>query len=263
VKGIRLLLLLTLHSSLFTVVLGCRVSLSPVKNRIGVGVESYVIFDAAGENGEGDLYAGSASGGKAFRVTFSRVHESSPALSPDGVMLAFIRGPHAADSAGHRVWIMNLLNGSEREMPEMGEGAYPQRVGWALDGSSLLVRTSQGDFRLAPPPGDPNPQPVAAALQPGADTLLGVPLGLPVAGLARECAEGVCALTPGGETVLAEGGRTPFRWGRDSVAYFRGASIEIRPLGGGTTRHLRWADMPLNPRTASQFPGTIQAGEIR
>jgi hypothetical protein len=246
--------------SLVTLVLGCRVSLSPVKNRVGVGVESYVVFDADGENGEGDLYVGSASGGKAFRVTFSRVHESSPALSPDGIMLAFIRGPHAADSAGHRIWVMNLLNGSEREVPELGPGAYPQRLGWSLDGSALLVRTAKGDFRIAPPPADPAPRAVPSAEQSLADTLLGVPLGSPVQAVADECAEGVCARTASGSQVLGQGGRAPFRWGSDSVGYFSGNEIEVRPLGGGSTRHLRWGESPADMRTATHFAGLPAAG---
>jgi hypothetical protein len=255
VRSLRGLVLLTTYSSLLTVI-GCRVSLSPVKNRVGVGVESYVVFDADGENGEGDLYAGSASGGKAFRVTFTRVHESSPALSPDGIMLAFIRGPHAGDSAGHRVWVMNLLNGAERETPELGEGGFPQRLGWSADGRTIFVRTSRGDYRFSAPPVAPEPKLVDAVSQPAADTALGVPLGTPIMGLAQPCDSGVCAITRGGSQVLSPTGRDVLRWGTDSVGFWSGNAIQVRPLGGGTTRELRWTGTPSNPRTATQFPGT-------
>ena len=234
---------------------GCRVSLSPLKNRVGVGVESYVVFDANGENGEGDLYAGSASGGRAFRVTFSRVHESSPALSPDGIMLAFIRGSHAADSAGHRVWVMNLLNGAEREVPALAGDAYPQRLGWSLDGTRLFVRTSRGDFQVAAPPADPETHPVEPAAKATADTMLAVPLGSPVVAVAADCDSGICVFTPAGSQLLTGEGRDPFRWGSDSVGYFNGNGIEVRPLGGGTTRELRWSQVPADLRTATQFPG--------
>ena len=237
-------------------VLGCRVSLSPVKNRVGVGVESYVVFDADGEDGEGDLYVGSASGGKAFRVTFTRVHESSPALSPDGLMLAFIRGPHAADSAGHRIWVMNLVNGAEREVAELGEGFHPQRLAWSLDGTILFVGTGRGNFQIPAPPSPLQPRAVDPSSGSIADTALSVPLGNPVIAVAEPCGGGICARTRVGSQMLSPSGRAPFRWGADSVAYFNGDAIEVRPLGGGTTRQVRWSGSPANPRTATQFPGS-------
>ena len=232
-------------------------SLSPVKNRVDVGVESYVAFDGDGEDGEGDLYIGSASGGQAFRITFTRVHESSPALSPDGTMLAFVRGSHAADSSDHRIWIMNLLNGAEREVPELAKGAFPQKLGWSLDGTALFVRTSRGAFRVSPPPSNPDPKPVETEAAATADTVLDVPLGAPIAAVARDCDSGVCAFTPSGSTVLSRTGRAPFRWGADSVGYFEGELIEVRPLRGGSTRQLRWGGLPTNIRGASQFPGVV------
>jgi hypothetical protein len=234
-------------------------SMSPVKNRVGVGVESYVVFDAAGENGEGDLYVGSASGGRVFRVTFSRVHESSPALSPNGLMLAFIRGPHASDSTSHRVWIMNLVNGAEREVPTLGTNAFPRRLAWSLDGSTLYVRTGVGDFQVPGPPADLIPQPVARTEQASADTVLAVPLGSPVLAMAEACDSGVCARTASGTQVLSLTGRSPFRWGTDSVGYLSGTEIEVRPLGGGTTRQLRWVGIPSNVKTATHFPGAAVA----
>ena len=258
------LALVTCHLSLVTLV-GCRVSLSPVKNRVGVGVESYVFFDADGEDGQGDLYVGSASGGKVFRATFTRVHESSPALSPNGIMLAFIRGSHAADSAGHRVWVMNLMNGAEREVPEPGAGAFPQRLAWSLDGTTLYVRTSRGDFQTAAPPADPRLVAVDRASQAAADTALRVPLGLPVIAIAEPCDSGggICARTPSGAQRLSPVGRDAFRWGADSVGYFIGNGIEVRPLGGGSTRQLRWTGIPSPPRTATQFPGLAPADQNR
>jgi hypothetical protein len=257
----RLLCFVTCHLLLVTSLLGCRVSLSPVKNRVAVGSESYVVFDADGENGEGDLYLGSASGGKIFRVTFTRVHESSPALSPDGIMLAFIRGSHATDSAGHRVWVMNLLNGAERETPELGEGGFPQRLGWSADGRTIFVKTSRGDYRISAPPSAPEPKSIDPALEPVADTMLGVPLGTPIMALAQPCDSGLCAMTGAGSQLLTATGRDPLRWGTDSVGYWAGAAIQVRPLGGGTTREVRWSGVPSNPRTATHFPGL--QGEAR
>ena len=249
--------LVTCYLSL-VIVVGCRVSLSPVKNRVDVGVESYVVFDAEGEDGQGDLYAGSASGGSVVRVTFTRVHESSPALSPDGVMLAFIRGARAGDSASHRIWIMNLLNGAERDVGELGEGAYPQKLGWSLDGTALFAATSRGILRISPPPADPDPGAVEPGSIPAADTALGVPLGFPVMAVARACDSGICAFTPSGSQVVTPMGRAPFRWGADSMGYFVGDAVLVRPLGGGTTREVRWSGLPSSVHGASQFPGVAR-----
>ena len=232
-------------------------SLSPLGNRLEVGAESYVVFEAAGEDGQGDLYASPASGGPIFPVTFSRAHETAPALSPDGTTLAFVRAPREADSAGYRVWIMNLLNGAERELPVSPVGA-PRRVAWSRDGQRLFVRTSGGDLVAPAPPASPDLQPAIGALQAAADSTFQVVLGDPPFAIVTRCTDGVglCVSPDSGDAqVLAPGGRDPFLWGTDSVGYFVGNEIEIRPLGGGTTRRVIWANVPVAPRTATYFPG--------
>jgi hypothetical protein len=232
-------------------------SLSPLGNRLQVGSESYVVFEAVGEGGQGDLYATPAGGGPSFPVTFSRVHETAPALSPDGTMLAYIRAPLEADSAGYRVWIMNLLNGAERELPESPGGA-PRRVAWSRDGQRVFVRTSGGDLVASAPPASPSQEAVTGALQAVADSALEVVLGDPPFAIVTSCAgaAGLCVPSDSGAPqVLDAGGRDPFVWGPDSVGYFVGNDIEIRPLGGGATRRLNWARSPDRPKTATQFPG--------
>ena len=242
--------------------LACRVSLSPVKNRINIGVESYVVFDAEGEEGKGDLFAVPASGGKVFQLTFSRVHESAPMLSPNGIMLAFIRGPRPEDTTGRRVWVLNLLNGAEREIPPVPD-AYPERVAWAADGSALYIRTRRGDFRAAAPPAESRVAPIELEGRATADTALSVPLGDPVAGIAQPCDSGggLCVFTRGGSQLLAATGRDPFRWGSDSVGYLSAEGLQVRPLGGGSTRALRWSGVPPGVRTATYFPGLTATAE--
>ncbi len=235
-------------------------SLSPLKNRVEIGVESYLVFDADGEGGEGDLYAGSASGGSVYRITFSRAHESSPALSPDGAMLAFIRGGTSEDSSSHRIWVMNLLNGAERELPALGDGIHPERLGWSADGRTLYVRTSAGNYFTPAPPAKPDLKPATAGQGSGADTALSVMLGEPPQATVIRCPDGPGLCVPadsGAVQLLTSEGRDAFRWGADSVAYWLGDGIEVRPLGGGTTRLLRWTDVPTHPRGATQFPGVL------
>jgi len=256
-------LLVTCHLLLVTLLLGCRMSLSPLGNRLEVGAESYVVFEAGGEDGQGDLYASPASGGPIFPITFSRVHETAPALSPDGTMLAYIRAPRESDSAGYRVWVMNLLNGAEREVPVSPVGA-PRRVAWSRDGQRLFVRTSGGDLVAPAPPASPGLQPATGALQPAADSAFQVVLGDPPFAIVTRCADGagLCVSPDSGDAqVLASGGRDPFMWGTDSVGYFVGNDIEIRPLGGGLTRRMSWANSPDRPKTATQFPGVPGSGE--
>jgi dipeptidyl aminopeptidase/acylaminoacyl peptidase len=238
---------------------GCRMSLSPIKNKIGIGVESYVVFEADGEDGQGDLYAGSSSGGSAYRLTFSRVHEYAPALSPDGSMLAFIRGRTRQDTSSHRVWIMNLLNGAERELPQ-GSGGRPLRVGWSRDGQTLYVSTTSGDFFTPSPPAPSDLKPVGSqAAQ--ADSALSVLLGEPAMAMVTQCpgGQGLCVpADSGGPQVLSTEGRDAFRWGSDSVGFWVADVIEVRPLGGGTTRQLRWTGMPAHPGGATHFSGLLR-----
>jgi hypothetical protein len=227
--------------------------LSPLKNKIGVGAESYVVFDADGEAGQGDLYAVSASGGTVFQVTFSRAHEFSPALSPDGVMLAFVRGPVAVDTNNYRVWVMNLLNGAERELP-LSDAGPPLQVAWSRDGQGLYVRFKQG-IRFTPAPPSP---PSYDSPDPGVlDSAFRIVLGDPAFAVLAPCdSGGFCVAGDSGTVqVLPSAARAPFGWGPDSLGYFTGDAIEVRPLGGGSTRRLSWAKAPEHPKTATYFAG--------
>jgi hypothetical protein len=59
-------------------------------------------------------------------------------------------------------------------------------------------------------------------------------------------------------SLLASGARDPVRWGPDSVAYFVGAAVEIRPLGPGRPRRLAWSNPPERPRAMTFFEGRSQ-----
>ena len=252
--------LVTCYLSLVTLLLGCKASLSPLGNRIEVGSDSYVVFEATGEDGQGDLYATPSSGGPAFPITFSRAHETGPALSPDGTMLAYLRAARETDSAGYRVWIMNLLSGAERELPESPVGV-PRLVAWSRDGRRVFVRTTAGDLVAAAPPASSSLEPATGALQAVADSAFHVILGDPPFATVGACPQGPGLCVPsdsGSVQLLSSTGRDPFTWSSDSVGYFVGNEIEIRPLAGGTTRRLRWAKSPDHPKTATQFPGMMR-----
>ena len=84
-----------------------------------------------GSGVSGDLYAVRADGGPAFPLTYTPVAELAPALAPDGADLAFLRGQSLRDSTPATVWVMNLLNGAERELRLPKDAGTPERVGWS------------------------------------------------------------------------------------------------------------------------------------
>ena len=229
--------------------------MSPLQNHIGVGIDTYVIFAADGEGGAGDLYAAPAAGGPVYPLTYTRQHESAPALSPDGVMLAYVRARSVADSANATVWVMNLLSGSEREV-KIPAGTTPNRLGWSPDGHWLFVRGSTGDLMAPAPPSSGAAESVGAKSRPGADSALSVLLGEPPFARVVGCdsVPGLCVVGDSGkQSVLTLRGRDPVRWGGDSVAYFVGIDLQVRPLRGGSSREPRWTEMPAGPRSLTVF----------
>jgi hypothetical protein len=236
----------------------CRISLSPLQNRIDVGRETFVVFVGDGEGGQGDLYAVKADGGSVFPVTYTRLHETMPALSPDGVMLAFLRGRRAGDSTDYRVVVMNLLNGAERVLLTGEERRAPVTLGWHPTDPVLYIATTGGVLEASVPPG---PLTVAAAADSAlADSSLSILLGTPVFARVAPCSAnaGTCVVPRSGtEQLITEDATDIVRWGGDSLAYVSGARFIVRPLGGGRSRNLRWVDPPANAR----FPTVFEIGE--
>jgi WD40-like Beta Propeller Repeat len=236
---------------------GCRGNLSPLSNRLRIGVESYAVFVGDGEGGVGDLFAAAAGGGPAFQVTFSRVDERAPALSPDGSMLAFLRARAPGDTSVAALVVMNLLNGAERRIPA-GPDVGPEAVAWSPDGARLFLRGRDGLFQTPAPPATPALAPVPAEDRAEADTALAVILGDPPQGIAARCdtGPGLCARMADGTVVqLADSALGVAGWGPDSVAYLEGGVYVVRPLAGGRIRELHWTRAPAHPRGLTFFPG--------
>jgi len=234
---------------------GCRGSLSPLSNRVKVGEESYIVFTADGEDGKGDLFASPPDGGKAFQITFTRVDERTPALSPDGSSLAFVRSIAPGDTNGATVVLMNLLSGAERRVPAP---AGVRLLAWSSDGTALLMQAASGILRTAAPPQPMLLEPVPPPEQPRADSLFRVMLGDPVVGEVTFCPSGtgVCARLANGDSLtLSVSGSAPVRWGADSIAYQEQGSYIVRPLAGGRTRMVRWTSAVANPRGLTYFGG--------
>ena len=94
---------------------GCT-GLPPLRHKFEVGHDPYVILVADAPDGRGDLWAMSPEGSDIVQITFSLPAEWSPRLSPSGDVIAFLRSREEGDTARTRIWLLNLLNGSEREV---------------------------------------------------------------------------------------------------------------------------------------------------
>jgi hypothetical protein len=91
-----------------------------------------------------------------------------------------------------------------------------------------------------------------------AESSLAVMLGRPAFGRVVPCPE-PHALCVAGDTgppgLLARGARDAASWGDDSVMFFLGDAVEIRPLGPGRARRLDWEGVPPRPRQMTVFTG--------
>jgi hypothetical protein len=230
----------------------------PLRGKIDVGRESYAVF-VGGEGASGDLYAVRANGGPAFPITYTPVAELAPVLAPNGTDVAFLRGRSLRDSTPATAWVMNLLNGSERELRLPKGAAPPRRVGWSSDGSSVIVQTATGLYRVKAPPASSDATPVPDPQRAAAESSLSVLLGNPVFARVVPCqrASDLCLMTRSGAPgILAQAAREPVRWGSDSVAFLVGGDLlQIRPLARGRPRVLNWTSVPARPRQMTFFEG--------
>jgi hypothetical protein len=232
-------------------------TLPPLRGKIDVGRESYAVF-VGGTGPRTDLYAVRADGGPIFPITYTPVAEMAPALAPNGTDLAFLRSQSLNDSTPGTVWVMNLHRGSEREL-RLPEGAgLPARVGWSPDGESVVVRAGQGLYRFDPRTPRHEAEPIPPAERAAAESSLAVLLGDPVFTRVVPCEKprDLCVVGRRGKPkILAQAARDPVRWGPDSVAFYAGGRVQIRPLARGRPRLLLWVNPPERPRGLTFFEG--------
>jgi hypothetical protein len=230
-------------------------TLPPLRDKIDVGRESYAVF-VGGSGMSGDLYAVRANGGPVYQITFTPVAELRPALAPNGTDVAFLRGLSIRDSTPSSLWIMNLLNGAERELELPKEAGPPSRMAWSPDGGGLIVQAGDELYRVDAPPARPNTRAIPAAERAAAESTLSVLLGDPVFARVVPCkrAEDLCTIARSGRSgILAQAASDPVRWGTDSVAFLAGELLQIRPLARGRPRILHWSHAPARPRQVTFF----------
>jgi hypothetical protein len=237
---------------------GCREMLPPLRGEIEPGRDPFVIFVGGLAQAGGDLYAVPAAGGSALPITYSGVGEMRPSLAPDGAAVAFIRGASLRDTTPGTVWVMNLLNGAERQLRLPKGSPRPEQVGWADGGRSIVVRAGGRLWRFASPPASGEAEPVGAAERARAESSLSVIVGEPAFARVVPCAqpENLCVVGDTGvPALLVRDARDAARWGPDSVAYIVEGNLLVRPLGPGRERRVHLGRAPRAPRQLTVFPG--------
>src|SRR6185312_12444453 len=137
------------------------------------------------------------------------------------------------DSTPATLWVLNLWNGADRELRLPKDSGLLERVAWSSDGIALLVKTSKDLYRVEAPPAKPNAKSIPPGERAAAESSLAVLLGDPVFARVVPCpqAEDLCVIPRSGRPgILAQAATDPVRWGNDSVAFFTGELLQIRPL---------------------------------
>ena len=232
--------------------------LPPLRHRFEVGRDPYVLLVADAPDGRGDLWAMSPDGSDIVQITFSLPAEWSPRLTPTGDVVAFLRAREQGDTARTRIWLLNLLNGSERQLRLPDSSGAPLAIAWTEDGRALVVRTTRAIFRINAPPAPPAPTELAPNEASAAERALSVTVGSPAFARVGPC-EGSSALCifpdDGPPAPIAEGATHPARWGDDSLAYQLNGELVVRPVGPGRERIVRWRPSLVHPRDLTVFTG--------
>ena len=90
-------------------------------------------WSGGAEPGPTDIYVKAVGSEALRRLTETPASETSPAWSPDGHSIAFVRD-------GQGVFTMSQLGGAERQVSASGT-----HVAWAGDSKSVLIRDREGN----------------------------------------------------------------------------------------------------------------------
>ena len=220
------------------VLAACERGFLPLGGQFEVGRDPMVLFVGGDAVAGGDLYV----------------------LQADGGEVAFLRGGTLTDSLPATVWVLNLVNGAERQVQLPLRAGRPEQVGWS-DGGTLVVRTEGGIYHAPAPPADGEASPAVGPARAVAESSLGVLLGAPAFARVVPCEDpaDLCVVgDSGAPALLAEDAGDAARWGDDSVAYLTGGRLVVRPVGPGHPRVVAWSGVPPRPRQLTVFPGATE-----
>lgn len=106
--------------------------------------EEKIVFASKAESSEGELYI-IDNNGSITRLTYNSRHENNPALSPDGMKVAF----HAGDESNpltYDIYVIDLQTGVESRLTD--NGVIDGHPDWSPDGSKLVFASFRDSFNL-------------------------------------------------------------------------------------------------------------------
>ena len=96
---------------------------------------------------ESHLWTRPYRGGRSRQLTRGAVRDGSPAVSPDGTLLAFVRSPVGDADAVAQAWMLPLDGGEPWRITSLKHGVAS--VHWSPDGARLALVAQAGDQRFA------------------------------------------------------------------------------------------------------------------
>jgi Tol biopolymer transport system component len=110
---------------------------------------SQVVFNWNGEHQDNyDIYVLAIGSQRPVRLTTDPAEDCSPAWSPDGRSIAFLRGHPAANSS---IMVMDAGGGSERKIADLARGSRTRvrDLDWSSDGKWLVFSGAPGIFAVS------------------------------------------------------------------------------------------------------------------
>jgi len=245
VTGYRLLV-----TGYWLLVTGCAVT--PLTNKIDVGEDPFVIGVGEGPDSLTDLFAAPAGGGAFVRLTFNRAEERGPRLSPDGLIVAYLR--HSKAGSDWSLVLLDLVRNTEHSTRVPSDAGEPVGLGWSPAGDRIAVQA--GRYLTTRAPGPIVLEPIDSI---AGDSLVRERLGAEREGMIRACAAGggLCVVVGDAVTPLGPERTGAIRWGGDSLGYFTGGNFEVRPLTGGYARRPTWTGLPTHLRELTYHGGQV------
>lgn len=106
----------------------------------------YALRRVSRERYESHLWIRGYRGGRARQLTRGAVRDGSPAVSPDGTLLAFVRSPVGDDDAVGQAWMLPLEGGEPWRLTSLKHGV--SGVYWSPRGERLALLAPAGDPRF-------------------------------------------------------------------------------------------------------------------